>query len=355
MANPASNLAIDITNASKTDKGKIRALRGVDLRVGRGEVFGLLGPNGAGKSTLVKILMTVIRPSSCEGTVLGSPVADKATLARVGYLPEHHRFPDYLKGWQVLDFYGAMAGIPRKARKQRIDKLLDLVGMTDWSRKRIKQYSKGMRQRVGLAQALMNDPELVLLDEPTDGVDPQGRRDIRGICQQMRDEGRTVFINSHLLSELEMVCDRVAIMVKGEVAQQGTIDELTRGQEQYRVELAPSEDTAANTGAFHAALPALGIQGDPPQAGRGTLTSGEWFELEPGALRVGTSDPQLIKPLVRVLVEEGHTIQSITRQRPSLEDLFMAAIQDADTGKAMKPGAVRNEKQNKTSAEGGRA
>ncbi len=349
------DLAIDITNASKTYKGKIRALRGVDLRVGRGEVFGLLGPNGAGKSTLVKILMTVIRPSSCEGTVLGKPVADKHTLRKVGYLPEHHRFPDYLKGWQVLDFYGAMAGIPRRDRKQRIGTLLDLVGMSDWANKRIKQYSKGMRQRVGLAQALMNDPELVLLDEPTDGVDPQGRRDIRGICQRMRDEGRTVFINSHLLSELEMVSDRVAIMVKGEVARQGTIDELTAGQEQYRVELAPGAGQLAAANALHAALPSIGVAADPPPTGRGSLPSGEWFELEPAALRIGTSDPEIIKPLVRSLVEGGHTIQSITRQRPSLEDLFMAAIQDADTGEAMKPGAIANAKRTQRAAEGGDA
>jgi ABC-2 type transport system ATP-binding protein len=302
-----TDLAIDITNASKTYKGglgkePIRALRGVDLQVGRGEVFGLLGPNGAGKSTLVKILMTVIRPSSVSGSVLGNPVADKQTLAKVGYLPEHHRFPDYLKGWQVLDFYGAMAGMARKDRKPRIDKLLDLVGMGEWAGKRIKQYSKGMRQRVGLAQALMNDPELVLLDEPTDGVDPQGRRDIREICQQLRDEGRTVFINSHLLSELEMVCDRVAIMVKGEVAQQGTIDELTEGQEQYRVELAVPPSAVPNTGAtaaLRAALPALGFAGDPPSSGKGTLPSGEWFELEPAALRVGTSDPETIRPSSR--------------------------------------------------------
>ena len=245
-----TDLAIDITGASKTYRGGllqgkgVRALRGVDMKVHKGEVFGLLGPNGAGKSTLVKILMTVIRASACEGTVLGRAVGDKHALARVGYLPEHHRFPNYLKGWQVLDFYGAMAGVPRRDRKKRIGELLELVGMGDWAKKRIKQYSKGMRQRVGLAQALMNDPELVLLDEPTDGVDPVGRRDIRGICQRLKEEGRTVFLNSHLLSELEMVCDRVAIMVQGVIASQGTIDELTVDQRHYEIGLAGSPDFA---------------------------------------------------------------------------------------------------------------
>ena len=356
-----SDLAIDITNASKTYKGKIRALRGVDLRVGRGEVFGLLGPNGAGKSTLVKILMTVIRPSTVSGTLLGKPVTDKSTLARVGYLPEHHRFPDYLKGWQVLDFYGGMAGIPRRIRKQRVDQLLELVGMRDWAKKRIKQYSKGMRQRVGIAQALMNDPDLVLLDEPTDGVDPKGRRDIREICQQLKDEGRTVFINSHLLSELEMVCDRVAIMVQGLVAQQGTIDELTEGQEHYHIELAG--DPEKLEAAVRNALPSAGFvkQLPPPtqpeaspsqqpgrpsnlarvSAARGELTTGEWIEINRDALRIGTADPEAVRPIVKALLDGGHTIKTLSRNRPSLEDLFMAAIENPDTGESVGPGAIR--------------
>lgn len=358
-----SQLAIDIKNAAKTYKGKIRALRGVDMQVGRGEVFGLLGPNGAGKSTLVKILMTVIRPSTCEGTVLGKPVASKQTLAKIGYLPEHHRFPDYLKGWQVLDFYGAMAGVQRRARKQRIDQLLDLVGMNDWRNKRIKQYSKGMRQRVGIAQALMGDPELVLLDEPTDGVDPKGRKDIRGICQQLRDEGRTVFINSHLLSELEMVCDRVAIMVQGQVAKQGTIEELTQGQEHYHIQLAgdperlesairealpeggvikglPKPDTAANNASDQPDARPANLA--PIAAARGELASGEWIEIQRASLRIGTSDPETIRPIVKALIDRGHTIQTLTRHRPSLEDLFMAAIENPDTGESLGPGAVRN-------------
>lgn len=362
---PMSDLAIDITNASKTYKGKIHALRGVDLRVGRGEVFGLLGPNGAGKSTLVKILMTVIRPSTVNGTVLGKPVTDKSTLARVGYLPEHHRFPDYLKGWQVLDFYGGMAGIPRKARKHRTDQLLELVGMRDWAKKRIKQYSKGMRQRIGIAQALMNNPDLILLDEPTDGVDPKGRRDIREICQQLKDEGRTVFINSHLLSELELVCDRVAIMVQGLVAQQGTIDELTEGQEHYRIELAGDPEKLET--AMRAALPSAGLIKQLPAAAsthshaprdgslaprdaslarvaaaRGQLATGEWLELNRNTLRIGTADPEAVRPIVKALIDAGHTIQSLTRSRPSLEDLFMAAIENPDTGESLGPGAIRN-------------
>src|SRR4051795_7204388 len=150
----SSSLAIDLAHVAKTYKGKVQALRGITMQVHKGEIFGLLGPNGAGKSTLVKILMTVIKPSKCEGTMLGQRVGHKETLARIGYLPEHHRFPDYLTGGQVLDFYGALAKVPRRDRIQRRGKLLELVGMTDWANKKVRGYSKGMRQRVGIAQAL---------------------------------------------------------------------------------------------------------------------------------------------------------------------------------------------------------
>src|SRR6185503_4870394 len=190
------------------------------MRVHRGEIFGLLGPNGAGKSTLVKIMMTVIRPTHAEGTMLDHPIGHKPTLARVGYLPEHHRFPRYLTGRQTLEFFAALANVDARTRHKRAAELLETVGMSEWANKKVSQYSKGMMQRVGLAQALMNDPELVVLDEPTDGVDPVGRRDIRDVLLRLRDQGKTVFLNSHLLSELEMICDRVAILVQGSVAMQ---------------------------------------------------------------------------------------------------------------------------------------
>ena len=330
-----TDLAIDISGAAKTYRGKVHALRGIDMQVHRGEVFGLLGPNGAGKSTLVKILMTVIRATACRGTVLGRPVGDKKTLAKVGYLPEHHRFPGYLKGWQVLDFYGAMAGVPRRIRKQRLGALLELVGMDDWRNKRIKQYSKGMRQRIGLAQALMNDPELVLLDEPTDGVDPVGRRDIRGICQRLKDEGRTVFINSHLLSELEMVCDRVAILVQGEVASQGTIDELTAGQRCYTIELTDPAPAAEIAGAVR---------------GR--------FEADTGAdgrtIVLPTTDPARVQPVIDEIRGRGETIVAVRLNKPSLEDLFMQAVTDPNSGGVLTPGAAGAGKADKSRKRGRR-
>ena len=240
------DLVLDLQNVKKTYGGKIQALRGVSMAVERGSIFGLLGPNGAGKSTLVKILMTVIRATECHGTMLGVPVGNKAALLRVGYLPEHHRFPDYLTGGQVLDFFGAMGGIDRTTRKRRAGELLDLVGMGTWANHRIRQYSKGMRQRIGIAQALMNDPDFVILDEPTDGVDPVGRRDIRNVLIEQKRRGRTVMLNSHLLSELEMLCDRAAVMVQGKVTNQGTVEELTSYGSRYEIEVSrPAGETQA--------------------------------------------------------------------------------------------------------------
>jgi len=354
--------AVDLTNVSKVFAGKVHALRGIDIRVRRGEIFGLLGPNGAGKSTLVKILMTVIRPTSAQGTMLGQHVGHKPTLGRVGYLPEHHRFPDYLTGAQVVDFYGALAGVSHEDRKARVPELLDVVGMKDWAGAKVKGYSKGMRQRVGIAQALVNNPDLVLLDEPTDGVDPVGRRDIREICRRMRDQGKTVFINSHLLSELEMVCDRVAILVKGTVASQGTIDELTKDKQYYELEV-QAESTQEVQSLLAAALPSVGLLDLPPalpeRASAGpsghatparpgpltTLADGIPVFLLGSTLRVGTTDASRMQPLVDAIRARGGTIKSLRPVRPSLEDLFMQAVTDPATGQTMTPGAELNTKE----------
>ncbi|HMO26784.1 MAG TPA: ABC transporter ATP-binding protein, partial [Tepidisphaeraceae bacterium] len=199
--------AIDLHDVRKTYRGGVVALRGVSMHVLRGQIFGLLGPNGAGKSTLVKIMLSVVRPTHCTGTLLGKPVGDRHALARVGFLPESHRFPRYLTGRQILDFFGALSLVNRRDRRVRSSALLDLVGMTGAADRRIGTYSKGMAQRIGLAQAMMNDPDLLFLDEPTDGVDPVARRQIRDVLLALRRAGKTIFINSHLLSELELICD----------------------------------------------------------------------------------------------------------------------------------------------------
>lgn len=311
--------AIEIEHMEKTYAGKIRALRGVSMRVEEGEIFGLLGPNGAGKSTLVKVLMTVIRASRCRGTILGVPIGSKGALTRVGYLPEHHRFPGYLKGREVVDFYGAMAGVPRRERRRRGSELLEMVGMSRWANTPVRKYSKGMRQRVGLAQALVNDPRLVLLDEPTDGVDPAGRREIRELCLRMKHDGRAVLINSHLLSELEMVCDRVAILVQGAVWRQGTLDDLTRGRKRYEIELA---------------------SGWPSGLGAPSgLATGEAVRVEGGVIRADTESAERVAPLVGELVRAGAVIRRMGPIRPSLEDLFMEAVGHGAGGPASGAGS----------------
>src|SRR5437762_3720923 len=239
-AAPVDNLAIDLHDVAKRYKGRIDALKGIAMQVRRGEIFGLLGPNGAGKSTLVKIIMTIVRPTRCAGSVLGQPVGHKATLRRMGYLPENHRFPRYLTGRQTIEFFGALSNVDRSTRKRRAAELLETVNMKEAADRKISTYSKGMAQRIGLAQALVNDPELVVLDEPTDGVDPGGRRQIRDVLARLREQGKTVFVNSHLLSELELICDRVAILVAGAVVRQGTLDDLTLNQQRYEIEISPN-------------------------------------------------------------------------------------------------------------------
>ncbi len=327
-----SDLAIDLRNVSKSYRGRVHALQGIDLRVNRGEVFGLLGPNGAGKSTLIKIIMTVIRPTTAEGTILSAPVGTKSVLSRVGYLPENHRFPRYLTGRQTLDFFAALLKVARLTRRRRADQLLDIVGMRDWADRKIATYSKGMMQRIGLAQAMMNDPDLILLDEPTDGVDPVGRRDIRDVLAQLRAMGKTVFVNSHLLSELEMICDRVAILVGGKVAAQGTLEELALSKQWYEIELTPSSDVAASEILLHAALNDVVTWDQPPTAAglsrRGTfIASGQWAEQRGLVVKVGTTDPADVQPVLDLLRARQLIIRRVQAFRPTLEELFISAVE----------------------------
>jgi ABC-2 type transport system ATP-binding protein len=315
-------LAIDLHDVTKTYRGRVQALRGVSLAVNEGEIFGLLGPNGAGKSTLVKIIMTVVRPTTIRGTVLGEPVGTQRVLERIGYLPEHHRFPQYLTGRQVVDFFGALCKVPRDARRRRVEELLELVGMRDWGDRRVTTYSKGMQQRIGIAAALVNDPQLVVLDEPTDGVDPVGRRDIRDVLLRLRGEGRSVMVNSHLLGEVEMVADRVAIMNKGQVIAQGTIDELTHASHRYEIEATGGPDSLA--------LPGGALSADPPAPGAapGTRT-----------YSVRTRDARDVQPAIDALRAAGATIVRVTPARETLEDLFVRSVVD-ERGRAL-PGAAR--------------
>ena len=236
----------------------------------------------------------------------------------MGYLPEHHRFPAYLTGRQVVEFFGALAGMRRTERRVRTEEMLDLVRMRDWADRRLGTYSKGMQQRVGLAASLVNDPRLVVLDEPTDGVDPVGRKEIRDLLLRLRGEGRTIFVNSHLLSEIEMVCDRVAIMVQGRVWAQGTIDDLTRASRRFEIT----------------------VRGAVP----------EWA-AEPGGARVEHTSSTIVlqvadaaeaQPTIDRLRAQGVIIERAVPVRESLEDLFIRAVTDPSSGGTFNPGAVRD-------------
>lgn len=237
-----SSPIIDITDLHKTyasglRRKKVHALRGVDLQVPAGEVLGILGPNGAGKTTLLKVLLGIVHPTSGEARLFGQPAGDPTARRKLGYLPENHRFPTYLTARQTLDVYGRLADLPDADRKDRIPRLLEEVGLASWEDTRVGKFSKGMMQRLGLAQALLSQPEVVVLDEPTDGVDPVGRRDIRDRLRALKQTGTTIVINSHLLSEIELVCDRVLIMHKGRIIRSGTVDELARQGTGWRVEV----------------------------------------------------------------------------------------------------------------------
>jgi ABC-2 type transport system ATP-binding protein len=328
MTGSGDGLAIDLRDVAKRYRGRIDALRGIEMHVRRGEVFGLLGPNGAGKSTLVKIIMTIVRATRAAGTVLGKRIGDKATLGRIGYLPENHRFPRYLTGRQIVEFFGALAKVDRARRRRRAAELIELVGMEGAADRQVGTYSKGMAQRIGLAQALVNDPDLVLLDEPTDGVDPLGRRDIRDVLVRLRAQGKTVFINSHMLSELEMICDRVAILVMGVVAKQGTIGDLTAARQRYEIEV----NVNGVMRSLREVVPARWEEGGalpPPgmlRIERGMLANGKWVEVTGPLVRVGTTEAHEVQGVIDSLRGAGLVVQRVGVVRPSLEELFIEAV-----------------------------
>ena len=349
---PQQEPAIELYHVAKTYRRRVHALKGIAMKVHRGEIFGLLGPNGAGKSTLVKIMMTAVRPTLAEGKVLGRPIGHKPTLAKVGYLPEHHRFAPYLTGRQVLEHYAALAKVDRRTRRKRSIEMLELVGLKDWGKAKVGTYSKGMQQRLGLAQAMTNDPQLIVLDEPTDGLDPVGRRDIRSVLHGLRDRGTTVFLNSHLLSEVESLCDRVAILVDGKVVRQGTLDDLTARSHAYEIELQPDTQPGDSLDrlrkAVRAALncelqvvesepkrspaPVGGIEIEAVPIEQGTLESREAVELDGTIVRIDTSQAGVVQPVIDALRRANLTIHTVRPVRQSLEDFFIATVSDNPAG-----------------------
>jgi ABC-2 type transport system ATP-binding protein len=304
-----TSLAIEVVELEKnyrTFRGKtVSALQGVSLRVEPGTIFGLIGQNGAGKTTLIKILLGLAMPTAGAARLLGGSPTDSAVRRRVGYLPEQMRVPDYFRAGNFLRYMGRLNGVDRAAMKQRIPALLERLGLADL-RKPVKAYSKGMQQRLGLAQALVSDPEVLFLDEPTDGLDPLGRKDVRDLLVQLRSEGKTIFLNSHLLSEVELVCDRIVILNKGNVARAATPQEFTRGTGEYRIRVGAADD------AVRAA--AAGAAGGRPA---------EWDQ---DTLRFSPRDRTHLNSLLDRLRSVPVEIESVEPVKLSLEEFFLQVV-----------------------------
>ncbi|MFH5804834.1 ABC transporter ATP-binding protein [Alienimonas sp. DA493] len=298
---------------------RVHALRGVSFRVERGEIFGLLGPNGAGKTTLIKVLLGICRKSGGTAKVLGCPAGAREARRRIGYLPEGHRLPRHLTANTALDYYGGLSGLSSAEVKRRRGELLTLVGLSKWGDTNVRKFSKGMQQRLGLAQAMLHDPDLLILDEPTDGVDPVGRADIRKVLGELKARGKTVFLNSHLLQELELVCDRAAILRNGEVRGVGDLDELRGGGERVTLRVVGPEKAvrAALVGAHLGDVPLQPLGTAPDGRGRFTIDLDE-------------AEQPRIDAAVDALRTAGVSLHSLIRTKPSLEDAFLRAVADDD-------------------------
>jgi ABC-2 type transport system ATP-binding protein len=294
-------------------KPKITALDGIDFKVGEGELFGLLGPNGAGKTTTVKILLGLTHATEGTASVCGLPVRNPESRRRVGYLPEGHKIPNYLTARQALSIFGRMSGMDSATIAKRIPVLLDKVRMGDWVDVRIKKFSKGMTQRLGLACAMIHAPQVLLLDEPTDGVDPVGRREIRDLLREEAKNGVAVLLNSHLLSEIELTCDRVAVLRKGKVAAEGTVEELTRRSEKYKLVATPIDD--ALIAAFR--------------------ESGARVDAVNSHLELSVNDLTHLNSLVDTIRARGGMISELAPMLSSLEDVFVDLVKtETDAGEA---------------------
>jgi ABC-2 type transport system ATP-binding protein len=308
MAIPIEALGLSKVYASRLGSRRITALDGIDLRVEEGQVFGLLGPNGAGKTTTVKILLGLTRPTTGRASLLGLPASDPESRRRVGYLPEGHRFPGYLTARQTLSIFGRMSGLDSGLIRKRSPELLERVRLSEWMDVRVKKFSKGMTQRLGLAAALIHDPQVLLLDEPTDGVDPVGRREIRDMLQEEARRGKAILLNSHLLSEIERTCDRVAVLRGGKVAAEGRIEDLTATGFRYK-------------------LVATGVDESLVAAFRETGAS---VERVNGHFDLTAKDLDHVNALVDRLRAAGGKLQELSPVRSSLEDVFVGLVREGE-------------------------
>lgn len=307
MTNPEASLAAETRNVEKEfrelGKKPTRALAGVSLEVERGIIFGLLGQNGAGKTTLVKTLLGLTQPTRGTARVLGHNPYNARTRRRIGYLPEQMRLPEYMKGASFLRYMGGLNGVDGETLSRRVPALLELVGLAG-EKKLLGTYSKGMQQRLGLAQALLNEPDLMFLDEPTEGLDPLGRKQVRDLLVSLRGGGKTIFLNSHLLSEIELVCDRVMILDQGRVVRSGTPAEFARPTGEYCVRVAASGEAAR-------------------AAAAGVVEGARW---EGENLHVTPRDRAQLNALIDRLRSVPVEIEAIEPMRSTLEEFFIEVV-----------------------------
>jgi ABC-2 type transport system ATP-binding protein len=302
-----------------------RALDQLSFEIPSGGVFGLLGPNGAGKTTTLKLITDLLRPTSGRAEVLGRPAGDVEARRRLGFLPEHPTFYDQLSAEELLEYFASLFGLTGPERRQRVDRTLDLVGLGDARRRPMRQYSKGMVQRVGLAQALVNDPELVILDEPMSGLDPLGRREVREIIIKLRDEGRTVLFSSHILSDAELLCSRVGILSRGRLVAAGSVGDLTAGG-------------GRGWEVVMDGVPAASVD-------RLAASAHRVIRITETRCAIELSTDQRPEPLIAELSAAGASLVSVTPMRTTLEDVFVERIATAS----------RSEMRSGTAAKGGGA
>ncbi|GIV21367.1 MAG: ABC transporter ATP-binding protein [Armatimonadota bacterium] len=293
---------------NKTTGKMVRAVDDLHLEVYRGEIFGFLGPNGAGKTTTIKMLLGLIFPTKGDAWIFGKPIGDVSVKRQIAYLPESPYFYEYLTGRQVLDFYARLFGIPASERKKKVDALLDMVGLSRDGDKTLRNYSKGMLQRIGIAQALLNDPELLFLDEPTSGLDPMARIEIRDLIIRLKQQGKTVFLSSHQLLEVELICDRVSILNRGKLLKAGKLDELLPSG---RVEIVA--ENISDDGVIARIRDAGGV-----------------VQRQDGRIVVQQPDDASVNRVVDIIRSANGVIRSLTPQRRTLEELFVSTIEEVE-------------------------
>jgi ABC-2 type transport system ATP-binding protein len=304
-ATPDTSPAVEAIGLRKAYGGKV-VVENLTLSVERGEVFGFLGPNGAGKTTSMKMLLGLVRPTAGQARLLGRRLSDMQARTKLGFLPEQFRFHEWMRADEFLDFHGKLAGMAAEARRRRIPEVLELVGLPTRGQDRLKSFSKGMLQRIGIGQAIIHEPELVFLDEPTSALDPIGRREVRDIVHHLKDRGTTVFLNSHLLSEVEQVCDRVVILDHGRIARIGPLADLLRQELEIEIEAEPVTP---------ALLAALGM----------VCTS---VHHDGRLIVAAVPDRARIPQLAALIVESGAALYRLAARSLSLEELFVETVEE---------------------------